>query len=487
MNYKRFAFIPLIIVVYYFFHYTTDFFYFLDPSKAMVTFIKYLLICYGIFFAGMLFFKNKERFTLAFCSILFIFLFFGSITDTAVAIHILKPFAAVDIKMAGSFLAVCMAFILISIRINKNVIEKLLNFWIIYCLAVLFYDAARFAFSAHNEKIPLSMLSNPAQFKSEDKPPVFFLLYDMYPSDSVLNKYLNFDNTALHSFLKEKEFFVSGNAHSLYQETYYSLASTLSLAPLDYLQDGSIKEYKKKIIALKNIEHSNLPGIFQQSGYVFNNYSVFNLQGQPSPLQFNLNYHLDNILTSTTFYNRLYDGFETDFFLASRNINLGFIKKSWSAQLKKDLATLNTDFALLMDSFATTQKPSFNYFHFMIPHPPMLYDSSGHENTVKDMYTYNGFDKTINNYTQYIKFTNSTMQKMVNEIFERAGKNVIIIIQGDHGYREFNERFPDEVRYGILNAVYLPNKNHRSFNDTMTPIHTFKQVLKNQFGFDYVE
>ena len=87
----------------------------------------------------MIFFKDKKRFTLAFCSILFIFLFFGSITDTAVAIQILKPFAAVDIKMAGSFLAVCIAIVLIIQKINESVVEKLLKFWLIYCVAVLFY------------------------------------------------------------------------------------------------------------------------------------------------------------------------------------------------------------------------------------------------------------------------------------------------------------------------------------------------------------
>ena len=106
----------------------------------------------------------------------------------------------------------------------------------------------------------------------------------MYPSDTVLKIYLGYDNAALDSFLKGKEFFVAGNAHSLYSETYYSLSSTLSLQPLAYFNDSAIDDYKKKLIALKNIEHAGVPDIFKRSGYRFRNYSLFNLQEQQSPL-----------------------------------------------------------------------------------------------------------------------------------------------------------------------------------------------------------
>ncbi len=483
MSNKRIAFIPLLILLYFFVHYTTDFFYFLNPWPVFFQFIKYLLVCCTLYFLGYKFFKNKKRFTLVFSTLLFIFLFFGSITDTAVSLNILNPFTAVDTKIIISFTAVSIVIILVCRWLNKPIIVKLLKFWLIYCLAVLFYDAGMFILSGKKEKKYLTSVNETAGFTSAEKPSVFFLLFDMYPSDTVLKRYLGFDNTALNLFFKENQFFVSGNAHSLYQETYYSLASTLSLKPLLYLQDSAIKEYKKKLIALRNIENTRLPGIFERSGYTFRNYSVFNLQTQPSQLQFNLNYHLKNILTSTTFFNRFYDGFEPDFFLANRNIKTGFIKKSWSSKLKNDLATLKADFTILMDSFSRTGKPSFNYFHFMMPHPPVLYDSSGNENTIKDMYTYNGFDKTIKNYTGYLKYANKELKKMVNMIFTKAGRNVVIVIQGDHGYREFSERFPDAVRYGILNAVYLPGKNYINFNDSMTPIHTFNQVLKNQFNF----
>ena len=118
----------------------------------------------------------------------------------------------------------------------------------------------------------------------------------------------------------------------------------------------------------------------------------------------------------------------------------------------------------------------------MIPHPPAAYDSSGKEVDVRNMYATTNFKKSIDIYINYLIYGNKKIKQMVNKIFDKVGKNVIIIIQGDHGYREFSGRFPDEVKYGIYNAVYLPNNNYTNFNDTINPINTFKQILKNQFG-----
>ncbi len=484
MNNKNVAFIPFLVLVYFFVHYTTDLYYFLDPVISLKQFGKYLLVTALLYFSGKAFFSDKERFTLTFSTLLFLFLFFGTILDTYASTTHSKNLTGIDLKIAAGFVVICTGIILLFSRVNRQTSGLLLKFWMIFIVIVTLYDVGSFFISNKREKKYLKVPKKFEKISLVEKPGIFFLLFDMYPSDTVSKKYLHFDNADLNYFLKEKDFFVTGNAHALSQETYYSLGSTLSLEPLDYLQDNAIKEYKKKLIALKNIEYSAVPDNFEKSGYIFRNYSVFNILGQPSPLQFNLNYHLENVLTAATFYNRLYESIEPDFILANRNIDINFLKRSWSHKVKNDLSKLTSEFNLLLENYPMTKKPSFNYFHFMMPHPPLIYDSSGKENSVKNMYGYNGFDKTIANYTGFIKYTNNEIKKMVNTIFEHAGKNVIIIIQGDHGYRGYSDRFPDELRSGILNAVYLPGKNYTGFTDTMSPIETFQLILKNQFGLN---
>jgi hypothetical protein len=445
----------------------------------------YIAVSGLLFFGLYRLFKNKQRFILAFTTLLFLFLFFGSAIDTLIATGIIAPVANVGAGLMFIFFTVCAIIVFACCRLNETFVKKLLNFWLICFAAVLLYDTGVFIVSKKKEK--KYIVAAAPQIKlpaTAAKPSVFFLLFDMYPSDTVLKKYQGYDNSAVGSFLKQKGFFVAGNAHSLYTETYYSLPSTLSLQALPYFEDSAVEDYKKKLIALKNIQHAMVPSVFKNSGYAFRNYSVFTIGDNPSPLQFNLNYHLDNIFTASTFFNRVYDGFEPDFFLAGRNVDLGFLKNSWSKNVKSDLSFLDKNFNRLLDSFQELKQPSFNYFHFMIPHPPLIYDSSGHENAVKDMYACNGFEKSNQNFISSVIYTNRQIEKMVNRIFERAGKNVIIIIQGDHGPREFADRFPEPVRYGALNAVYLPSANYTGFYDSITVLHTFKQLLKNQFGFE---
>lgn len=482
MNSKKIVITPLPVLFYFFIHYLCDLYCFVDARSVLLQLVKYIAVSGSLFFAGYCVFKNKERYTFAFTSILFVFLFFGSFTDTA-AVYLSKPLAVVGLTLAGIFLIVCAAIIVAAARLSGELVKKLLRFWWIYCVVLILYDAGSTLVSTRTERKYLSAKNTNPTLPDGQKATVFFLLFDMYPSDTVLKKYLHYDNSTLTSFLKDRNFFVAHNAHSLYSETYYSLASTFSLRPLEYFNDHTVADYKKKLIALKNIERAGLPALFQQSGYTVRNYSVFSLLGQQSPLQFNLNYHLENALTSTTFFNRWYDGFEPDFLMASRNIDLSIIKKPWSSNVKADIKLLDEKFNDLMDTISLQQVPSFNYFHFMMPHPPILYDSSGRPFSVKDMYAYNGFDKTNQNFTAYIQYANGVLRRMVNEIFTKMGSNVVIIVQGDHGYREFSQRFPDEVRHGIFNAVYLPCKEYSGFTDTISPIATFTQVLSNQYHF----
>jgi hypothetical protein len=300
----------------------------------------------------------------------------------------------------------------------------------------------------------------------------------MYASDSIFNRYLNFNNN-LGPYLMQKDFFVTTNSHSQYNHTAPSLSSTLNLEPLSYQSDSSLAEYKKVLIAIKEIESSVLINSFKNAGYTINNYSVFKIDKKNSPLYFNLESYILKNYTASTLFNRIYNNFDPDGFVPEKRVPfLNFIKSSWSDDVKRDNVFLYKSFQTILSQ----QQPSFNYFHFQIPHPPFVYDSLGNPVSLKDMYDVSDYKKRIERYVSYTKYANQLIIKMIDAIFKKFKGNAVIILQGDHGYREFTDRLPAEVSYGILNSVYLPNKNYKDFNDTMTPINTFNQVLKNQFA-----
>ena len=311
MHNRQSAIIPFIILLYFFFHFISDLFYFLDFWKVVSQVIKYFFFTGLLYWIGFKIFQKKDHFTLAFSTMLFFFLFYGVLMKTLVAIGVMKSFEVVTTKLLLSYLAICLIIVVLIFRLSKRKVANLLRFWMIYCIVLIVYDTAYLVFSTKEEKKYLTEKRKEEEIKLEKKPEIFFLLFDMYPSDSALKKYLHYDNSALNSFLKSKDFYVTGDARSLYAETYFSLGSTLDLVPLEYLKDKSIKSYKKNLLALKNVKHSRLLEIFSTSGYDLRNYSVFDLQAQSSPLSFSMKNHLDNILTSSTFFNWMYYSFET--------------------------------------------------------------------------------------------------------------------------------------------------------------------------------
>lgn len=482
MSHKKILLVPFIILLYFFVHYSTDFWYFLQPLNIIKSILKYLIVVVLIMMVGLKSLDNRIRFLACFSTLLFLFLFYGSFIDTGIALKWIEPVTHIDVGMMLIFFAVCALVVFICYRIKESRLLLLLKFWMIYCSALMVYDTALFIVSAHPEKKYLADTTAERKFQPAKKTSVFFLLFDMYPSDTVLQRYLQFDNSANANFLKRQGFYVTGNSRSLYDETYNSLASTLNVQSLGFYNDPAIKDYKKPLLALKKVETALLPSLFKRAGYTFRNFAVFDIGDQPSPLQFNLTYHLKNSFTGATFFNRCYNDFETDFFLANRGINLNFFKRSWSNQIKADTRFLGTSFENLIQGFPEA-KPSLNYFHFMIPHPPILYDGSGNELPIKSRYAFNGFDSTNKRYVEYLKYGNKLIQHMINRIFEKAGKDVVIILQGDHGYREFSSQFPNAVRYGVMNAIYLPGKNYGGLYDSITVLSTFRQVLKNEFEY----
>lgn len=476
---RKLYLIPVLILTYFFVHFGTDLFYFLKPRQTFLQIILYTIITATLYGSGYIIFKHKKKYTLTFSTLFFLFLFYGAVIDLIRGFLKLNAGFGVGLTMVFAFMLICILIITGCYFLSERMVNKCLKFWAIYCCVLIIYDIVLFFMFAKPEKKYLVTHVENKNLELNDKPTIFYLVFDMYPSDQVLKNYFSFTDTTLSYYLNSNRFFTTNNSRSLYNQTQFSLGSTFSLDTLHYYNDSKIKDYKKRLIAIKNIQHSPLISLFEKSGYTIRNYSLFDIIDQPSKLRFNLNYHLDNILTGTTFYNRQYQGLETDLILANRNINLEPFKKSWSSDVRHDLAFLRKSLFNLLDSIPAN-KASFNYFHFMMPHPPILYDSNGRDVRVKNRYSNTGLKTAAAHYTSYIRYVNKEIIKMSDSILNKTGKKAIIIIQGDHGYREFTGIFPSEVQYGIQNSIYLPSGNYSGFSNTLTPIQTFGLVLKNE-------
>ena len=97
-----------------------------------------------------------------------------------------------------------------------------------------------------------------------------------------------------------------------------------------------------------------------------------------------------------------------------------------------------------------------------------------------------------------LKFVNKKIISAVNEILINSEIEPIIIIQADHGTcstcdssdesttnkYEPSEEFLRE-RLNILNAMYLPDGGSKLLYDEISPVNTFRCILKFYFKEDF--
>ena len=71
----------------------------------------------------------------------------------------------------------------------------------------------------------------------EDKPDIFFLIFDRFASDETLLNRYGYDNSSFSDALRRQGFYVADEAHANYTKTAFSLASSLNLTHLDFLSE----------------------------------------------------------------------------------------------------------------------------------------------------------------------------------------------------------------------------------------------------------
>jgi hypothetical protein len=123
-------------------------------------------------------------------------------------------------------------------------------------------------------------------------------------------------------------------------------------------------------------------------------------------------------------------------------------------------------------------KPRFVYAHFMLPHAPYNFDSSGNQLALPDHAL--SIPEKMKPYTQQVGYANKIIRNVVQDIFTHSNKPLVIIIQGDHGFR-FGTGPQKGLEFPNLNALYFSNGDYRMLNDSMTNINTFRVVLNTFF------
>ncbi|MEY4927371.1 MAG: hypothetical protein RI894_1807 [Bacteroidota bacterium] len=449
----------------------TNYDLFLIPTLCFE--IGLFLVCFLTLHFAQRMFKNKVKGAIvaAFC-FLFTF-FFEDIHQLYIGLYIGLPFRAKTAHTAITllfFAGCCFALLVYILRKQPSErateltsgltkVNSYFNF-----IFIIFFGIALFKWQPF---IPYTItLASPFSPQKTlerlpQKPNIYYLILDAYTGAESLRTYWQYDNTSFADSLRNLGFFVTKNAKSNYDYTYYAMASNLNASELNLCAFCEPNElyFKSAQNTLALIKESRVPQYFQKQGYKIINYSLFDVQNTPK-------FYSDNDLWVEKNNWDVYLGKTLLMALWNNLCRTKSIADEAAEVLYPNQEIFNQFYT---DSLYQQEQPFFLYAHILMPHAPVCFDENGDK-----------IDVALSAEQQYLaqlKYTNKLTLKALKHILKNDKTNPIILLQGDHGYRFFKALPLNDRRkeaHSIFSAYRVPDVIKQQLNDSIKTINVFR-------------
>ena len=336
---------------------------------------------------------------------------------------------------------------------------------------------------------------------SRERPDVYYIIPDAYPSDAWLKSAMSYDNSMFTESLKARGFKVVPHAQTNYSSTLMSLASTLNMRYFDSnpteLRDST---YLRQLIA-----NSEVARYFLRLGYTYvqllsgyllpSTIADINRDFTPSgPIDLKVDENAMAASLSSTaqnprarndlrrFYHqslvRLY--FETTLLtpIAAQLYNLVQRDPSVSYDQYAPERFLNTIAEL--ESIAKMPEATFTLVHLLKPHYPTVFDRHG------NLISWKRYPRPREHLDE-LEFVNSRFIEMMDDILEGSRHQPVIIFQADHGSTHglVSSLEGRLTHFDVYSAYYLPDQNLPDIPRPFTNINTFPLILNAVFDADF--
>ena len=313
----------------------------------------------------------------------------------------------------------------------------------------------------------------------EIPPDIYYIVLDRYANAHTLAEAYDFDNSDFLNRLMEQGFYVANESFANYVRTSESLASSLNMEYIDYMDEAS-----SDLLPLnEKLENHAVQRLLQAAGYEFIHVgSWWGPLRENKYADVNINYctrtdmFSEYILTATMPY--------------TVSAELGIIGDLPMRQWRRTRFEFEA-LARIPQEYAGT--PTFTFAHFMISHTPYVFDSDGSYLSPEEAKKKSNRD----NYVDALNVTNEMVIELVQDLKSTSEVPPIIILQADEGpypdrYLASDRTFRWEQatdtevkeKMGILNAYCLPGvdcSNPRLYS-SISPVNSFRMVLDLYFG-----
>jgi hypothetical protein len=312
----------------------------------------------------------------------------------------------------------------------------------------------------------------------ETLPDIYYIILDSHTRSDALQDDFGYDNTPYLDMLRDSGFYVAGCSRSNYSFTLGSLTTALNMDYLDKLLASSSGQDNIWVL----LKQSRVRQWLEEIGY--------------KTVAFDTTYDWSR-LSDADIYLRL--GSDAGIMQGVTPFEAILIKStagliladSQSQLLRARFEQVNFPYSFYMSSqrFILDQLPTvpsypgpkFVFAHIIVPHPPFIFAPDG--SLVDDPRYYDGENAMPNDdsyidtgYVNQVQFIDQKIVEIVQTIIADSQVPPVIIIQGDHGWR-------DDNRYGF-NAYYLPGISNEEMPiyENISPINSFRIIFNAYFA-----
>ena len=127
-----------------------------------------------------------------------------------------------------------------------------------------------------------------------------------------------------------------------------------------------------------------------------------------------------------------------------------------------------------------TAKPRFIFSHILLPHAPYFVNARGE--LIADSSVFYNLTNREEAFLDQVRYTNSLLHKLIDLI--QTQKPVlprVVIIEGDHGYRYFEQKKDGHRAFMNLNTYYFSDGDYTQLYNGISPVNSFRVVLNKHF------
>jgi hypothetical protein len=319
------------------------------------------------------------------------------------------------------------------------------------------------------------------------RPDVYWIILEEYGSQSVLQDDFHYDNTPFLDALRDRGFYIADDSTANYLKTAPSIESARNL---EYLDGPALREQARAADDWGPI-YRGLRSEFEvhkfldSLGYRFIYAGTFWSPMGKHPLA-EINY--------------IYDKLTSEFLDVLQRATILRAFEDLGPEAPYDWRRNRYNQTLYelrsLERASTLGGPKFVHFQLALDHEPYVFRPDGSFITADEERDLTHEEE----YVEQLKYTNAQMLKWVDQVLDvPAAERPIMVLLADEGpwpwgYRRDERGFdwtaasPEELKqkFGILNAVYLPDKDpeEAGFYDTITPVNQFRVLFNAEFGLD---